>query len=382
VPLVLQRVLVEGAYPERPNELVEIRHQATQVVFGTVVTDGLGRFSVQVPFGIFLAAVGAGRAEAVGTLGVQTDPGALSGAAAGQAGAGGPVAQAQPLSGAAAGLGTAGGVPAGQQSLIGAAPGVASVAGTVVGAPVVGSAAGVAGASGVLGVAGGGGGDITQVGTAQVSSGSNFQATLPGGIQQDDVIFLATWTATPASTPSGYTHVWYTPNANAQPKVFRKIAGASETAPTVNTSGVALTFALRGVDLTTPVEAVHGSTASTGSSGTNPTCTVSSITTLSDGAWVIAIAAATDSGWDDGESSGPNTSFTWGSATGAATSLIGGDDPVLGNLMYAIGAWYSVKASAGASGTTGLSGTLVEAWPGYSVGLPQISAIHIVVKPA
>lgn len=126
MPLTITRILIEGIKPETPNQAVTLRDTATGSVLGTGMCDGTGRFSIPAPFALFLQAVAAGHADAVGT----TAAGSRSGTAGGHAGAAGSLSQSQALGGTAAGsaAGTGGTLPG---PLTGAAGGLGGASGTL-----------------------------------------------------------------------------------------------------------------------------------------------------------------------------------------------------------------------------------------------------------
>lgn len=93
-----------------------------------------------------------------------------------------------------------------------------------------------------------------------------WPTTLPSGVQAGDLLVLIlsfTQSADSASTPSGWTALTGSPlnnsAASGRSVGFYKLAGASETAPTVSCSGTPVgawaMSAWRGVDQTTPIEA-------------------------------------------------------------------------------------------------------------------------------
>jgi hypothetical protein len=179
---------------------------------------------------------------------------------------------------------------------------------------------------------------ITLVGTAKNGGQSTaLSITLPT-LQENDVVYVAATAASipnPAfTTPSGYTSI-ISRNAGArQEAVWRKVMGASpDSTVTINVTNnpfiSAIAICLRGVDTATPEDASATSTTGTSGAPNSP-----SITTVTNGAWVLTIGcgggtAATAAPTNYGNliaqaSAGPNNS------TQGATreiSSAGAEDP-------------------------------------------------------
>ncbi len=119
---------------------------------------------------------------------------------------------------------------------------------------------------------------------------------LPAGLALNDYMVMAasTFTAVGITTPAGWTSLIHTAATGADDYLFGKLAGSSESAPTVSrVSGTgfieAQIWAYRGVDTSTPIDAaaVAGSVAPTSN-----TCTQPNITTATANALVTYAAAS------------------------------------------------------------------------------------------
>lgn len=146
---------------------------------------------------------------------------------------------------------------------------------------------------------------ISHVGSAinNVSGGSSVSVTLPGGVQQDDAVYVAVASSRTVDQDIVEGSGTYTELADlfridslaTQLGVFRKIQGATPDSSVSITIAGNSNFAiaakvLRGVDTTTPEDA-----ATTSATGTNGTVVdPAAITTATDGARVIAIGAASE----------------------------------------------------------------------------------------
>lgn len=130
----------------------------------------------------------------------------------------------------------------------------------------------------------------------QKTDGTNITLTLPS-LAADDYVFV--FPAVAGDTPltmntSGYTEIFTIPGPNSSNSLagyYKKMGGSPDTTAVVNGSGVdgvgaaAIAFCLRGVHLTTPLDA--SATEATNTSG-SPNCP--SITTVTNNAWVLPIA--------------------------------------------------------------------------------------------
>jgi hypothetical protein len=141
---------------------------------------------------------------------------------------------------------------------------------------------------------------ISLVGVAEASQvgEGTYSLTLPGGLAQNDVVYLYSTCAAAigaiAPSSAGWTLVDADTNGNCFAGVYRKTMGASpDSSVTISDdsdSGVAqavVCIALRGVDTATPEDATP--TQATGS-GTNPN--PPAIDTVTPGAWVLPFAAS------------------------------------------------------------------------------------------
>lgn len=120
-------------------------------------------------------------------------------------------------------------------------------------------------------------GEITLVGTA--SEGSGTSITLPGGMQEGDIVIFAVSDSTAVTTPSGYTVVYSETSVRIAYKVMgatpdSSISGYSGT----GTSSAAVAAVFRGMDSVSPVSGTSTAT------GTNPASL-----SASTGDWVITV---------------------------------------------------------------------------------------------
>lgn len=139
---------------------------------------------------------------------------------------------------------------------------------------------------------------ITLVGTAegQATNGAAISLTLPGGIAQNDLVVV--YESHDGAALSGMSTAGYTTNltdtaGSINQAVYWKFMGASPDATAALNTGTnsrghgAIAFVLRGVDTSTPIDATT-TTASATSTNPDP----ASITTVTNGAWVLACAAS------------------------------------------------------------------------------------------
>jgi hypothetical protein len=152
---------------------------------------------------------------------------------------------------------------------------------------------------------------ISHVGTSVGSSGGTGTAlsvNMPVGVQQGDVAYaLMGGSAGTARTITENSGTWTqlgggtltaADTLDASFALFRKVMGATPdttcdcTASADLTSRVGLIKVIRGVDTTTPEDAT--TTTATGSDSPDPD--PASITTVTDGAWVIAFVGSTQGG--------------------------------------------------------------------------------------
>lgn len=160
-------------------------------------------------------------------------------------------------------------------------------------------------------------------------NGGNGSSSLPAGTAQNDVCFVVIGGVSYTIATAGYTQIATVTSGTHVVRVYRKIQGATpdttfaftgsgNTADAVSYIG----YVLRGVNTTTPEDATP--TTASGNS-TNPDCP--SITTVTDNAWVLAMASnqANDASitGPTGYSNFQQVSYndTNASSTGAATLL-------------------------------------------------------------
>lgn len=214
---------------------------------------------------------------------------------------------------------------------------------------------------------------ITLRGTASAENTSgDLTVTLPGGTIEDDVVYAgygeaATSDLDMAMTTSGYTELadLYADDSNdANLGVFRKVMGATpdstavfaEIGSAVVDEGVVVV--LIGVDTTTPEDAATTTATGINSAVANPP----SITTVTDGAWVIAVAESSSSSDHTAPSGYSNFIFENGSAAQAALATkeittAGAEDPgtMGGDSSPPIFAWAAATVAvrpAGAAAAT------------------------------
>jgi len=143
-----------------------------------------------------------------------------------------------------------------------------------------------------------GGGGISFVGSASDTDngGAGFNMTLPGGLLENDLVLgIASCDAGSAATPTGYTSISNGDNNSIQHTLSYKFMGSTpdtvfpvpDMSPSSGVSAVAMVF--RGVDTSTPLDAT--TTSATAVSG-DPNCP--SITTVTDGAFVVAVGFIDD----------------------------------------------------------------------------------------
>lgn len=165
----------------------------------------------------------------------------------------------------------------------------------------------------------GGGSSITfrSAGTAATGSGT-ITPGLPTGWQQNDILLFVAYVpgSAPTATPTGYTAT-NTGSVGGQLCIWYKIAGASETAQSITTTGapdssvIAQVYAYTGENTTTPINVQ--------ASGNTASLTTTSITTTVTNTVIVSIFGAN------------NTAATWSApanttarATNNPTSSIGG----------------------------------------------------------
>lgn len=134
---------------------------------------------------------------------------------------------------------------------------------------------------------------ISLVGTAEDAATTDFDLTLPT-LAENDVVYLFVaqiGTGIGLTDPNGFTELFNSTDVVDRFVVLRKVMGATpDTTVTIDTATVsrtviALAVCLRGVDTTTPEDATTTGTT-TATSSTNPDS--ASITTVTNGAWVIS----------------------------------------------------------------------------------------------
>lgn len=214
---------------------------------------------------------------------------------------------------------------------------------------------------------------ITLVGTASASTinDTNVTVTLPVGTTTDDVVYAAFCFGDPTDrdvgiVTSGYTELadlFANDNRDINFAVYRKVMGGTPDTtvefdtPTAtgNIAAAGAVVVLRGVDTTTPEDAT--TTTATGIDGSQ--VDPPSITTATNGAWVIAAA-----GW---------TNLAVPTAPSGYSNLIedSGDDAQDANIMMAT----KEIATAGAE-NPGVFGNTVGA------GTDAWCAVTIAVKPS
>lgn len=144
---------------------------------------------------------------------------------------------------------------------------------------------------------------ISLVGTSALPIGatlSSHSITLPTGIASGDLILILTGTqdsssAGPITTPSGFTRRWHGGHSGSfipyLTAVYKVAAGTESGAsvtitwPSGSYDVCAVAAVFRGVDTSTPFDATEPS-FSGGGSNPNP----GAITTVTNGAWVLAVA--------------------------------------------------------------------------------------------
>lgn len=163
---------------------------------------------------------------------------------------------------------------------------------------------------------------ITQVGTAVTNLAASgvtaITVNLPTGVAENDVAYgivmssqLSDVTCSESSgTWAKLADLYANGSTNdTNFAVFRKVQGASPdasitmTARVTNGGILGICFALRGVDTTTPEDAVVATDTATGATSPNPP----EVTSVTNGAWILALAGASD---PDVVSNGP-TGYTF-----------------------------------------------------------------------
>lgn len=139
---------------------------------------------------------------------------------------------------------------------------------------------------------------------AAVSGSGSVTVNLPAGVQQNDVAYAMVASSStvnedvtePGATWAELTDLYTNDTTDVNFAVYRKVMGAvpdasvTLDAAAATAAHVAIVVVLRGVNTTTPEDATT-TTATLTSSGTpnNP-----SITTVTDGAWVLAFAGTSE----------------------------------------------------------------------------------------
>lgn len=188
---------------------------------------------------------------------------------------------------------------------------------------------------------------ISYVGAATASGADGtvtYALSLTGitGLAQNDVVFVFQFLprAAGGATPSGWTQIATVTGSGHKAFAYRKVMGVTpDTSLTMTGTGnagdasAAIAIALRGVNTTTPEDAT--ATTAAASNLTNPDCP--SITTVTNGAWVMAFAGSKQSDASVVTPSGySNTTSVLGTGTlrnaqlYAATKLVstaGAEDP-------------------------------------------------------
>jgi hypothetical protein len=189
---------------------------------------------------------------------------------------------------------------------------------------------------------------------------------LPNGWQQGDLLIVL---SNKNTTPSGYSALQST---ELSQNLFYKIAGATESDPSLGSQlagACAVVLVYQGVNQTTPFNVTPVSNTETSAGGSN-TCTVNTtgVTTTVSNCLLVHVCKGSDDGWDNGESTGPNSGASWGSPGGAATTVnFAGSFFTAGNIMRSLAAYSGTRASAGATGTA--SATLsISSYSGDSLG--------------
>lgn len=148
---------------------------------------------------------------------------------------------------------------------------------------------------------------ISLVGTATNTGldGSNVSLTLPVGTTTGDVVYVAYTTAATSDqnlsmVTSGYTELadlYSNDTEDTNLGAYRKVQGGSPDSTAQVTGGgglndgvAALCYVLRGVDTTTPEDAT--TTTATGTDSGRPDG--ASITTVTNGAWVLVLGGSSD----------------------------------------------------------------------------------------
>lgn len=134
---------------------------------------------------------------------------------------------------------------------------------------------------------------ISFVGAGAITTGINPQAQVPSGVQAGDLLVIVGSSSANFTVPSGWTAIV---NNTAAPRQFVawKIAGSSETAPTVANSGSATAIcmlAYRGANSATPINAQ--STTSGGSNLTSVTTNALTTTVANTRVVSLFVAAST-----------------------------------------------------------------------------------------
>lgn len=209
---------------------------------------------------------------------------------------------------------------------------------------------------------------ITLVGNATFTTSSNVtvvSATVPGGIMAGDYLLFSINTrgnGATTSTPTGFTDLVDITRAATLGRhyVFGKVADGNETtvSTTVATSNnhAAILLLLRGVDTIAPVNVIGTDTG-----GSTITHTAPSVTTTTNGCYIVNFAACALTGTFD---------YSWSPGTSIvqAKSTTGAVDNVLGSA-------YLTQALAGVTSTdvATMSSVGGNVWSAASIALAPLN---------
>lgn len=202
---------------------------------------------------------------------------------------------------------------------------------------------------------------ITFVGSATAAANNNNASNsinVSGiGLQQNDVVVVVSTSDTATALDhSGYTSLFVNTGANPTIRVSYKVQTATpDTSITITATGpngiATVAMAFRGVDTSTPID--QTTTSANGASG-QPNAP--SITTVTDGAMVIAIGALDDDQITTCTISGAYSTPVFRAAAGAFTAA---------SAMMS----YALKASAGAEDPPVFSTDGDDEWRAVTVAL-------------
>lgn len=196
---------------------------------------------------------------------------------------------------------------------------------------------------------------ISFVNSSNANAGAGVSLTIntPASIAQNDVLYayiIRGATGTQATSSSGWTRLVDLDGTTYNLAVLRKVIGASpDTSLVMTDTGAAKAgaiIALRGVDTGTPEDATTTTASNAGS--TNPDCP--SITTVTNNAWVLALAgsgvndAAVTNPTGYSNQSGVARAFAtiWGSTKEVATA--GAENPSA-YTNWATGEWITASVA-------------------------------------